>query len=320
MEENDFIIDDSVDELVPVEKVAPKQVKQTRRKEVKVSEKDAINCLRNEKIFVKYIINDRDGITDKSHPYYGGMADGSIYGFTVPVLTNGNFKNVLTDSEKSFLEDYMGLDYNALSVYNRGENNYWANYLIKIDKNGLILDLSVPNQYIDYKVLLANVDEVCPSPKVLKERPKATYKFVLVSSNETYSITKDRVNNNMQSYKEFGKIEDDYDILKCIIETIDGRTVSSNSSLDFLKSRIIEIIDTNAKRFLDVVKDPLLPFRVFINKAVTARVIAKRGDYYYYNDMPLCLDGENPTISYAAKYLSLPKNQELKLSIEAKMK
>jgi hypothetical protein len=34
---------------------------------------------------------------------------------------------------------------------------------------------------------------------------------------------------------------------------------------------------------------------------------------------PLCGDNEDPTLSVAAAFLSLPKNQELKFSIEAKI-
>ena len=56
-------------------------------------------------------------------------------------------------------------------------------------------------------------------------------------------------------------------------------------------------------------------------KAVEAGIISKRGDYYYFREdgSPVCGNNEDPTFTVAAKYLSLPQNQELKFSIEAKL-
>jgi len=53
------------------------------------------------------------------------MAEGSVRVFTVPRLSSGTYVNVLTDMEKTFLEDIMGLEYNALSIYKK-ENNFWS--------------------------------------------------------------------------------------------------------------------------------------------------------------------------------------------------
>jgi len=319
----DFVIDASaMEERVPIQKEEPKTTSKktvTPKKSERVDAPDVTSCLRNEKIIIKRIFKENDGITDKKHPYYGGMAENSINTFTVPILTNGSYKNVLTNSEKAFLEEYMSMEPNALSVHNR-ENNYWENYFVKLSKQDTIFNLADPEDYIRYKVLLANNDYICPSLKKLREQPKQTYCYVVTSDSETYSNSKELVSNKIMCYKEFGKIEDNYDIMRTIIETIDGRPVSANSSIDFLRSKITDLIETTPREVLRTMTDPILPFRVLLNKAYQCKVVTKRGDYYYYNDEPLCNDGENPTASYAARYLSLPKNQELKLAIEAKIK
>jgi len=65
-------------------------------------------------------------VTNPKHILYGGMSDNSKKTFVVPRLSSGVFVNVLTDSEKAYLEEIMGLEYNALSVYKRPESeNYW---------------------------------------------------------------------------------------------------------------------------------------------------------------------------------------------------
>nr|DAU83986.1 MAG TPA: hypothetical protein [Crassvirales sp.] len=105
-------------------------------------------------------------VTNPKHILYGGMAENAVKYFTVPQLESGKLVNVLTDDEKNFLEEIMGLEYNALSIYKK-ENNYWHNRQVRLLKQDNILDLSDPEQYIKYKILLANKDEIAPSLQVL---------------------------------------------------------------------------------------------------------------------------------------------------------
>ena len=74
--------------------------------------------------------------------------------------------------------------------------------------------------------------------------------------------------------------------------------------------------------FLKIVKDPLLNTKVLIKQAIEAGIISNRGSFLYVTETntPLCNNGEDPTLNVAAKYLNLPKNQELKFSIEGKLK
>lgn len=278
------------------------------------------NPLRKERVIVRFIPRSNDNITDRKHVAYGGMMDGAVRGFTVPMLSNGSYKNVLTDDEKTYLEDILGLEVNGLSVYNK-KDNYWDNYLIRLTKQDTILDLSLPEDYIKYKVLLANKETVAPSMKVLREARKATYEYVIMEPNEEFADSRNRVNNTMKCYEEFGAIKDKFDVLRCIIETIDGRPVADNTKIEFLQSKATDLISSNPKLFLETITDPLLNTKITIKKAVSAGIISKRGEYYYLREdgSPLCNDNEDPTFTVAARYLSLPQNQELKFSIEAKI-
>lgn len=279
-----------------------------------------INPLRKERVIVRFVPKENDPITDKKHAAFGGMMDMAVRGFTVPMLNNGTYRNVLTDDEKAYLEDILGLEYNGLSVYNK-KDNYWDNYLIRLTKQDTILDLSIPEDYIKYKVLLANKDTVAPSMKELREARKATYEYVIMEPNEEFSDSRNRVNNTMKCYEEFGAIKDKFDTLRCIIETIDGRPVNVNTKIEFLQSKATDLIANNPKLFLDVITDPLLNTKILIKKGVDAGLISKRGEYYYFREdgSPMCGPNEDPTFTVAAKFLSLPQNQELKFSIETKL-
>ena len=278
-------------------------------------DKPLISCLRNERIIVRHVPKEGGLVTNPKHILYGGMAENAVRYFTVPILeSSGAYKNVLTDDEKAFLEEVMGLEYNALSVYKK-ENNYWSNYQVRLTKQDNFLDLSVPDDYIKYKVLKANSNFIADSLETLQDKPKATYQFVMIREGEEESNESEKLSATMRCYMEYGKIKDDKDTLKCIIELIDGRPIAANSKIELLQGKINNLIQADSKLFLKIITDPLLSTKVLINKAIEAGIISKRGDQYYLisSNSPLCGNNEDPTLNVAARYLNLPKNQGLKL-------
>lgn len=316
--------DDSIMSETPIQQVevTPKQTKQKHTKQVaKVEEETIVNCLRNERIIVKHVPKESGIVRDPKHILYGGMAEGAVRWFTVPRLTSGMYVNVLTNSEKAYLEEIMGLEYNALSIYNKTDN-YWDNIQVRLTKQDNILNLADPDDFIKYKVLLANKDFIAPSLQDLEDHPKATYQFVIIHENEETNASKKKMNATMQAYMEFGKIQENADILRLIIETIDGRPTSKNSKIEFLQEKIGKLIQADAKLFVKVATDPLLNTKVLIKKSIEGGLISNRGGMLYLkaDGTPLCEDNEEPTLSIAAKYLNMPKHQELKFSLEAKLK
>ena len=309
---------------VPIEPKVQKVSKVTR---VSEERDNLVNCLRNEKVIVRFIARAKGMITDPRHILFGGMAAGSKIKFTTPLLRSGQYADVLTKEEKKFLEYKLGLEPNALSVHNR-TNNFWSDAneqgigRIELIKGDNPLDLSQPIDYIKYKILLNNKDQIAPSIQVLQDKPKATYKFVIISESDTAKAANTKVTIKAQAYMEFGKINEDKEKMRVIIETIDGRPTAANSTVEYLQGKIGELIEANTKMFLQVVKDPFLNNKVLIKKAIEAGLISNRGNYLYLRDgnVPLCEHGQEPTMNIAAKYLSLPKHQELKFSIEAKLK
>lgn len=305
---------------MPEEEEPQLPVRKDRKKEV-ATLGEPISCLRNERIVVRYVPKESGIVTNPKHILYGGMAENAVKYFTVPQLESGRLVNVLTDEEKEFLEYIMGLEYNALSIYKK-ENNYWSNRQVRLLKQDNILDLSDPEQYIKYKILLANKDDIAPSLQALQDMPKATYKFVLIKEGEETSNARQEMSATMQAYMEYGKYENDANTLRTIIETIDGRPLAVNTKVEFLQTRVNKLIQADAKLFLKVITDPLLPTKVTIKRAVEAGLVSNRGGFFYLrkDGSPLCGNNEDPTFNTAAKFLASPKNQTIKFSLEAKLK
>lgn len=326
--EDKVIFDTDIEDAPKVE-VHKTQKKATKQAKVRVENNEdmgTISCLRNEKIKVRFIKRN-NGMPD-NHVLSGGMAEGSKMTLVVPRLNTGTFVNVLTDAEKSFLEEYMGLEYNALSIYKKPDDeNFWndanANGINKVVliKGDNYFDLSNPQDYIKYKILLANKNIICPSLTTLKETPKATYRFVIIAEGEESKQAKTNMNNTMRCYKEYGKIEENIDLLRMIVETIDGRPTAPSVKLEFLQNKCNTLIQNDPKKFLSVITDPLLSTKSLIKLSIENGSIANRGNYLYLrsDNTPLCEQNEEPTLNFAAKYLNAPKHQDILFALQAKL-
>ena len=289
-------------------------------------EKPLINCLKNEQVIVRYLPKQSRMVSNPKHVLFGGMAENATRTFVVPMLSSGRYVNVLTDDEKDFLEDIMGLPKNAMSIYKKVDN-FWDDTneagisKVTLRKQDNYLNLANVEDYIRYKILIANKDYIAPSLEALETHPKATYQFVILTEESETKSARKGMTILMQCYTAYGKIEDDVDALRIIIETLTGITVHKNTKKEFLQTKINELIQSNSKMFLNIATDPLLQTKVLIRKCIESGLIAHRGNQYYIREgnIPMCEDGE-PTLNVAAQWINLPKNQEIKLSLEAKLK
>lgn len=306
--------------VVPKEEVAERQ--QTSQ-----SEDGLVNCLRNEKVIIRFVSKETAMVHNKNHILYGGMADTATRSFVVPRLqSTGIYKNVLTNDEKKYLEYAMGLEPNALSIH-RKNDNFWDDSndkgigRVTLHKQDNYLDLSNPADYIKYKILLANKDKIAPSMQELEERPKATYEFVIISEGAETKSNLSKMDATMQCYMEFGAIKENKDIMKTVIELLEKRPIAPQVKLDYLQGKVKDYIDADPRRFLQIVTDKLLPAKVLLKQGIEAGVISWRNNLYYWkqDSSPLCEMGEESTLGNAAKYISAPSHQELKFLLEAKI-
>lgn len=343
-----FLIGDFKMEELTIDTEALEEAKKTKRgnpnflkKEAKMEDiksnistkekeepEELVNCLRNERIIVRYIPRQKGNITNPKHLLYGGMAEGATRTFVVPKRSDGMFVNVLTNSEKTFLENRMGLERNAMSVYKR-EENFWDDSnekginTVRLTKQDNYLDLSNPEDYIKYKILLANESLICKSQQELIDRPKATYQFVIIEEKSNQNIAEIKMTTTMAAYKEFGKIDSDKNILSLVIETMSGRPFTAGkSNIVVLQTKVNEFIQANPKMFLQIVQNPHLNALILLKKGVEVGVLSTRNNLYYYrkDNTPLCGHNEEATKSVAAKYLDDPKNQDLRFAIENEIK
>jgi hypothetical protein len=320
MEELD--IDNTEDTLVQINKpVKDKSKKDLDSVEVsKESEEKLICCLKDEKIIVKFIPREGGLISDPRHVLFGGLGPKSKIKYTVPQAPSKSYVQVLTPSEQSYLEYIMFLPKGSMSVHNK-QNNYWANKTVVLTKEDKVLDLNDPEDYISYKILLANKDFIAPSEEALKKYRKGTYRFKLVRDSEDQDVAIQSLNVTSKAYRLFSEVNSDPEKLSLIIELCTGRSIKA-SDVKTMYAQVDKIIRDIPKKFIETIEDEYLDTKLLINKGIESGHIRKRGKFYYLTEgnKPLCTGSQEPTLKSACEYLNMPKYQEVKLLLEAKIK
>ena len=78
----------------------PKIVKIKKQTAVE-GDDNLVNCLRNERVIIRFVPKQTGLVSNPRHILYGGMAESAVRWFTLPRLSSGMYVNALTDKEKS---------------------------------------------------------------------------------------------------------------------------------------------------------------------------------------------------------------------------
>lgn len=295
------------------------QEKTTRKK------KENFNPLKKENVEVKFIHSTSKMYSNES-PLSGGLAETASITYTVPT-ENGMIKQILTPDEISFFENYFGLPEGAMN-FNAITNNYWTTYnrgyinRVALDKSGKRLDLSNAKDYIEYKILLANTEYICPNQETLENFRKATYRFVLNNDNTVAMSAGKSADLKFELFEIYGKYKEDADMLRVICYLIEHKKVSPKTKIELLKSKVVSMMENRAKDCYAVMSSKNLEQKKAILIGVEKGIISDRNGFYYYteNGQKLSNDYEEPNLNNAANYLADVANQELYFSISKKIK
>lgn len=272
--------------------------------------------LRAETVTVKYIKKETAAIKDPKHVGYGGLFEQSSIAIPVPVLDNQRMKNILTTKEKDGLEYLLKKDLSIYGSFWKEEYKKGGLFPIFLGKDDTRLDLSDPIQYLMYKVLsvsplvATSLDEL---------RNKATYRFVMVAEGEEIKKEKDAVGNKVIAFEMYVKYKSNKDVLRYILRNL-GRYTSKNQDLNFLQVETAKMIEKDPNLFVAITADELIETKVLLEDAVEYGVIDKIEKKFYTKDKQPVSGGEVPLLETAAAYLASPLGQELRLTIQAKLK
>lgn len=287
--------------------------------------KENFNPLRKEIVNVKFIRSVSSMYSNES-PLSGGLAETSSITYAVP-LRNGAIVPILTPDEQEFFENYFRLPEDSMNP-NAVENNYWTTYnrgyinRVALEKTGKKLDLSVAKDYIEYKILLANSEYICPNQETLENSRKATYRFVLNNENTVADSVGKSADLKFELFEIYGKYKEDANMLRTIIYLVEHKKVSPNTKIELLKEKLTNMMINDAKDCYPVMSSKTLEQKKAIIIGVEKGIISDRNNFFYLteNGKPLSNDYEEPNLNNAANYLADVANQELYFSITKNIK
>lgn len=284
-----------------------------------------VNVLKPVKVTIRFIKRKRGYIEDERSEFFGGIGINSKVVLTVPNKKNSStLMDPLTKQEKDFFEDALGLEKNALSVYHKP--CYWSSSAhgtinkVVLGKQDLILDLSTLDGYLQYAILRCNKDRVAPSLEALENEPKATYMFYMTNDlDETKSAGK-KANVKFNSYMKYGDYKDNYDVLRYIIFVLEGRKISNTTKIEMLQAKVSQIIDNDPVTFNKFIEDKFIETKALIMTCVEKGFISNRNNFYFLkeNGEQLAIQGEEPRLNNAAKFLNMPENQDIRENLMKK--
>lgn len=271
--------------------------------------------LMDKKVKVYPIKRPRGLVQDAEHEAAFLFGD-SNFEFSVPMTRSGKLKDPLDHEEREYFEKVdkkLNFREGDTSIYpDKDGYNMWFNYKIKLDKHIKELDLSDPQDYIDWKVLLANEDKIAPT--WAERHDKQTYLYALVDEEIETKTEASQADKRKRAYKHYGKIEDDPDEMKKFLR-IYGATPAKNAKTHFLQSELDRIIQEDLDGYLSVAEDENYEMRDFINKAIEAGALMKdRNEYSLPGGDIIARSTED-----AIKYLKDPKNQDIYFDLQGKI-
>ena len=274
---------------------------------------DEKNFLQNKKVLVKFVGKKGGMNNSPGHVLEGGKMQGTYTRFGPPMNTSGSVKEFLTKDETEFFSQRLGED---VSINNR---QYWDDFGISLTKEDMILDLSDPMQMIQFKALHEYKSKICTNPADLTKR--ATYQWCLYNTDDESLSKKSILDSQQKAYINFGSVQQNRDILCYLYRNIEGRIISKDSSLVTIQGKFLDILSTKYVRLNLLLSDQYLDEKVIINTAYELNILSeKSGEYTDIKSGKKLCDKGRATEQVAAEYLSQPRNQDLRLELEARIK
>lgn len=246
----------------------------------------------------------------------------SLYGtahrkYTLPRRESGNFVNPFdSDEERNFIESRLGMQKDSLLVEKKTEN-FWINSFkpIVLDKNEKVLDLSQVDDYLVYKVLLTNKNEIAESQDFIKSKPYCRYAIVDLTYEDTKQAKK--ANTLADAYLEFAKIRNSREELSDIMYLLNnGSRVSLTASLEWLQTEVNKHITDNPEKFLTIIRDTQASVKVLLSKAVAHRIVIKENGVLRMPNNKIL----GTTVDAAIAFLIDPVNEDIRSVIEAQVR
>lgn len=248
----------------------PEPQKETWKDEVVTKTKKEGFKLPNKTVIVQPIF--RNGFLPKGHEA-NFLFKHAKNKFELPrLMVTGSYKDPFSsDEERKYLEKFLGLDLNPFDE----KNNYFKGFSVALGKDPITLDLSHPEQYLQYLVLKANTEYVTTNYE--QRNRKQTYKYVIIDKDAQDTEALERVNQTTKAYETLTKINKSPSDLRALL-IADNKSVSPQTKVDFLTTEVFKMFEERRHTFLALTSDlETVRYKALIFDAIRMKAIVVTG-------------------------------------------
>jgi hypothetical protein len=272
--------------------------------------------LQNKVVSVKIVDKFRSGFSKESdgRTLYTGCKQ--VY--QAPTNQYDRLIPILSEEEQRWFESQMGLDKGNLA-FNNKEKSFWRDFRVTLDKKGRTLNLMDLEDNLAYRVLKAS-NGIANSKDMINV---LQHSFYLVTEEEEVDASIKLADRYEQASKLFNTVSKSDKKMINVLRLL-GKKVPAESGTKWLKSEIVKVIDQKAKisgissmdDFISIASDPDFEVKVFIMDAMEIGEIVVDGTTYKLRSGDII----GYDYSQAITYFNNPKNQQVKLLVEDRVK
>ena len=220
-----------------------------------------------------------------------------------------------SQEEREALEKMLNLEEGGLSEH---ENEFWDRCYVMLKKADVTLDLAQPMDYIRYKILLQYPDLVAPSYK--GRNRVASIKYYMVREDEINIERSKEADVKAEAYAKYYQISQEKEDMLDVLLAINKKITLNSCKTEWLKTTLMEMVESNPKNFLDIVKDKDFKYKALLGALVNnGLVVLKHGLYITIDGIALAADNEQATYENAINFLKDKKNQPVVLPLKDRL-
>lgn len=237
-------------------------------------------------------------------PNWAGMSRYlKCHDHVIALVNRKGYKTGLDEKEARELEKALGYDRGTLAPH----SDFWKEYAVTLTDRPLHLDLSNPQDLLDY-ALIKMSPRIANSVNELNKWPKAEY--VVYDKEEDAKKENESIDAEAKAIHQYMElsVSERRDYLKLL-----GKA-SANISDAVVNNVLFKIAKNDPTEFNRISSMSDFKSRILVYNLISNKIVTVKGGHYFYGDVSLGHGEED-----AARYLDDPHNQELKVALKGKL-